>query len=261
MSFPTPIDGHIKSVYVCMASHRPEPTMVTMGLRQADSGDDFSASDDMATATSEIPPGKRSWVRFDFDQNIASPFAWVWLPPTPGIYWTLMTQAPRGSHRAYGLKPNGGVQAAVGTQYMSLYTEPATGDRDKYPAQFVNNGKIRLTEKAMNLWASDPELPLPQWIELTWDTPVTINTVLLTFDTDLNHRWHDVPRVPQCVRDYEIIAHVDGRWRVVASEEGNFQRHRAHRFPAVTTSRLRVNVDATNGDPSARIYEIRAYNE
>lgn len=130
---------------------------------------------------------------------------------------------------------------------------------DTHPAHFVNNGEVRLTKQVKNMWASDPEESMPQWIELTWDEPVTISTAYLTFDTELNYRKHDIARVPQCVRDYEIIAHVDGRWRVVASEEDNFQRRRIHSFPPVTTKRLRVNVDATNGDPSARIYEIRAY--
>lgn len=261
MSFPTPPESRVDSVFVYLASHHPKPVSLTMGLRQGATGDDFSMAKDLATATATVPPGKRSWVRFDFNQEITAPFAWVWLPRQLGTHWTLMSHAPRGSHRAYGLKSEGGVQVANGAQYMTLYTEPLTGDQDKHWAKYVNNGSIRLTNEAMNMWASDPEASLPQWIELTWDKPVTINTVYLTFDTDLNHRWHDTPRVPQCVRDYEIIAQVDGRWRVVASEEENFQRRRTHRFPAVTTNRLRVNVDATNGDASARIYEIRAYNE
>jgi hypothetical protein len=255
------MDGRINSVFVYLASQHAEPMPLTMGLRHGEAGDDFSMAEDLATATAMVPPGQRSWVRFDFDQEITTPFAWVWLPPQKGLFWTLMTHAPRGSHRAYGLKPDGGVHTSLGSQYMTFYTEPPTGDRDKHLAHFVNNGAIRLTDASMNMWASDPEESLPQWIELTWDQPVTLNTIRLTFDTDLNYRWHDVQRVPQCVRDYEVIVHVDGRWRVVAAEDGNFQRHRVHRFSSVTTSRLRVNVDATNGDRSARIYEIRAYNE
>jgi hypothetical protein len=39
---------------------------------------------------------------------------------------------------------------------------------------------------------------------------------------------------------------------------GNWQRLRRHRFPPVTTRRLRVEVQATNGDSTARVYEIRA---
>jgi hypothetical protein len=159
------------------------------------------------------------------------------------------------------MKPGGGVQAAKGNQFMALYTDPLTGDRGEHLAGFVNNGANRLTEEAMNMWASDPEKSLPQWIELTWDQPVSFDSVYLTFDTDLNERWHKLAQVPQCVRDYEVIVQVDGRWRVVATGKDNFQRRQIHRFERVTTGRLRVNVDATHGDPSARIYEIRVYDE
>jgi hypothetical protein len=34
-----------------------------------------------------------------------------------------------------------------------------------------------------------------------------------------------------------------------------------HRFEAVTTSRLRINVLETNGAAEARIFEVRVYNE
>ncbi len=261
MSFRTPIEQNIESVFVYMASHRREPVSMTMGLRTAASGDDFSAAEDLATATAMVPPGKRNWVRFDFNQPVETPFAWVWMPRKRDLFWTLMSSAPRGSHRAYGLKPEGGVQVANGAQYMTLYTVPATGDQDKYLAEFVNNGRTRRTTDGTNMWASDPEKSLPQWIELSWPSPVTLNTIHLTFDTDLNQRWHTVAKVPQTARDYEVIAKVDGRWQVLTSEEGNFQRYRRHRFADVTTRRLRVNIDATHGDKSARIYEIRAYRE
>jgi len=39
----------------------------------------------------------------------------------------------------------------------------------------------------------------------------------------------------------------------------NYQRHRQHRFKPITTSRLRLEVSATNGSPEARVYEIRVY--
>ena len=261
MSLPTPEEGRIDSVFALLSSDLDEPVSLTMGLRGGESGDDFSLPEDLATATAQVPAGKRSWVKFDFKKEVASPFVWVWLPRHPGLHWVLMSHAPRGCHRAYGMKPGGGVQTAKANQFMAVYTAPVTGDRDEHPARFVNNGANRPTGDAMNMWASDPGKPLPQWIELTWDQPVTFDSVYLTFDTDLNERWHKLARVPQCARDYEIIVQVDGRWQVVATGKDNFQRRQIHRFDPVTANRLRVNVDATNGDPSARLYEIRVYDE
>jgi hypothetical protein len=37
------------------------------------------------------------------------------------------------------------------------------------------------------------------------------------------------------------------------------QRLCRHKFPAVTTDRLRLHVDATNGSDLARVFEIRCY--
>jgi len=52
----------------------------------------------------------------------------------------------------------------------------------------------------------------------------------------------------------------DGQaWRSVAKVTGNYQRRRVHEFAPVRTEAIRLVVRATNGDPSARVYEIRAY--
>jgi hypothetical protein len=50
-------------------------------------------------------------------------------------------------------------------------------------------------------------------------------------------------------------------WQEVARVKGNFQRHNIARFGPVDTDAVRVTVHATNGDPSARIFQVRLYNE
>lgn len=59
-------------------------------------------------------------------------------------------------------------------------------------------------------------------------------------------------RAPECVRDYTIEAFVAGDWRELLSVEGNYHRLREHRVEPIT---------ATNGDPSARVYALRLYND
>ena len=112
-----------------------------------------------------------------------------------------------------------------------------------------------------NQWASDPAQGLPQWIELALPQPAQVNTVYLTFDTDLNNRYHDEPLVRQCVKDYRLEYHDGTQWHVLAQVTDNYQRRRVHRFPAVTADKLRLTVEATGGDKSARVFEIRAYHE
>nr|MBX2823451.1 FAD-dependent oxidoreductase [Gammaproteobacteria bacterium] len=139
------------------------------------------------------------------------------------------------------------------------------------------NGLIRPMDEDMlfwigkvpdNMWISDPEQALPQSLELDFGKKKKVNTVYLTFDTNLLEKRHstwefkDEHRMPpQCVRDYRVQV-LDGKdWVTVAEVEGNYQRRNIIRFDAVNTSKVRLMVDKTNGDPSARVYEIRAYNE
>jgi hypothetical protein len=107
----------------------------------------------------------------------------------------------------------------------------------------------------------DPEQPLPQWLCLEFPESREFNAVYLTFDTDMNRRSHDVPLVPQCVRDYELSFDDGTEWITLVKETGNFQRRRLHRFDPVTASQLKLTVHATCGAPSARLFEIRVYNE
>jgi hypothetical protein len=51
----------------------------------------------------------------------------------------------------------------------------------------------------------------------------------------------------------------DGAERVLATVKNNFQRLKRHRFEAAEIQAVRVEVQATNGDPMARIFEIRCY--
>jgi hypothetical protein len=45
----------------------------------------------------------------------------------------------------------------------------------------------------------------------------------------------------------------------VASVQGNYQRKRIHTFDPISPKGLRLVVKGTQGDASARVYEIRAY--
>jgi hypothetical protein len=117
--------------------------------------------------------------------------------------------------------------------------------------------------RATNLWRSSPGQPLPQWVELAWPRPQAVREVQLTFPGHLLREIHAYPpffRDPQTPKDYTIEACVDGAWREVHVEKGNYQRHRRHVLAAtVTTDRIRVVVQATNGDPAAMIHEVRVH--
>jgi hypothetical protein len=121
-------------------------------------------------------------------------------------------------------------------------------------------------------WQSDPACPLPAWIELAWPDTIALAELQLTFDTGLHRvltlshsdaflkkmQW-GVPQ-SETVRDYKVQASIDGQWTDVLSISGNHQRLRRHVLPTpLRTTALRVSVLATNGEPNARICEVRVY--
>lgn len=116
-------------------------------------------------------------------------------------------------------------------------------------------------------WAA----PLPAWIELHWTSPQRVSQVQITFDTGFKRQLTlsaqetqqiNLLRAPQpeTVKDYRVVARLaDGVEHTVATVSGNFQRLTRHRFDPVEVSSLRLEVQATNGDLLARVFEIRCY--
>jgi len=113
--------------------------------------------------------------------------------------------------------------------------------------------------RSTNLWRSTA---LPSWLELAWAKPQTIGSVELTFAGNLVSEFHSYPplyRDPQCVRDYTVEACKNGSWEELLRVTGNYHRHRRHPLVPVSTDKLRIVIQATNGDPVAAIYEVRCY--
>jgi hypothetical protein len=112
-------------------------------------------------------------------------------------------------------------------------------------------------------------LPEPA-LTLAWDTPRTISSVYIIFDTGLHRRlflsgefstYNGQVRGPQpeTVADYMIEAQANGQWQTLAEVKDNFLRHVCHTFQPQATQALRVTVHRTNSDALARVFEIRCY--
>ena len=255
--FPTGLHKRIDVMHLRLANQTGEPIEVSALLREAAESGDFSSKQDVAEAKATVPANAEKWVAFKFDATLRTPFAWVWLPAEAGLSWRLMASGPLGSCRAYG-----GEWSVIEGQYYSLYTEPPIATRvEGFNPENVINGWTRIIGEQPNMWASHTQQKFPQWIELSWTEPQKINSVYLSFDTDLSKRWCTVPMPRQCVRDYDVSVFNGGKWTQVASAKGNFQRRRIHRFDTVAANKLRLTVHATNGCDDARVFEMRVYNE
>ncbi|RPH94994.1 MAG: FAD-dependent oxidoreductase [Calditrichaeota bacterium] len=123
-------------------------------------------------------------------------------------------------------------------------------------------------------WANRWAAPMSQegvWIELAWDTPISLSVIQITFDTGFEREltfsssnWVKSRIVhgpqPETVKSYRLSAFgTDGRERLLAEEQDNYQRLRRHRVTAADVARLRLSIHATHGAAEARIFEIRCY--
>ena len=120
-------------------------------------------------------------------------------------------------------------------------------------------------------WAAPVAEGRPAWVELRWDRPQRIGEVQITFDSGFQRQLtlsaQEAQNVnllraaqPETVKDYTLVARLaDGTERRLARVRNNFQRVNRHRFEAAEIQSLRLEVQASNGDALARVFEVRCY--
>lgn len=134
----------------------------------------------------------------------------------------------------------------------------------------VADGVTRLRDEDIHQWVSAEGAALPQWLQLEWKQPITLRELHLTFDTGFarpltltqsdgfNSRIVRGPQ-PETIRDYVIEVRQGGQWREFARVCDNYQRKLVHACGPMQVEAVRLVVNRTNGDPQARVYEVRAY--
>lgn len=262
--FPVSAD-RIESVELLLESQRANPTELRVALREAPHVWDFRSTQDLAEARALAPPNRTEWVSFRLDARVApGRLYYVHTNAQTGLFWKLFAEKDG--------EPN---RCPVGTTPALLpgptRWRPVTGGRSlcmriapesrPYAAANVIRGANR-PDRWTNLWISAPQQGLPAWLELQWATVKEFNTIQVTFDTDANRRvTRPLFRYPDCVKDYRLEYSTGGAWKNLVEVTDNYFRRRVHRFNTVRTDRVRLYVLATNGAKSARVYEIRVYNE
>lgn len=139
-------------------------------------------------------------------------------------------------------------------------------------AENVLDGITRSEYSQSHSWVSDPQQELPQWIELNLDQKEEISEIHLTWDSGLNrplslsHSDRFTEKMvrgpqPETVKDYkvEIIQSDDGEVKSSFSITGNYLRKTIHQTNPIRADKIRIIAEETNGDPSARLFEIRVY--
>jgi FAD dependent oxidoreductase len=225
---------------------------------------DYRVDDAMEIASGHlaVPLGERQWVEWSLPHGAQLPaegYIRFDLGANPDVLWHVAGAIEPGHMSAFEMAPG----------KMRRFSNGVTMALQVYPAQRCFAAKNALSGQTRpyhgtNLWRSDPAQPLPQWLELAWPAPESITAVEFTFPGHLLREYHAYApfyRDPQCARDYDIeYQAADGSWKTLLTVRGNYQRQRKHPLErAINAARIRIMVLATNGDPSAAIYEMRIY--
>jgi len=257
--------SRIETLSLCLSNDSDTPRHVDASLVRVDGIWDYRlrAGDEIRSATLEVPPGGPHWVSWPVQVGAAdvggAGYVRVQLRATPEVEWKLSPTLLPGQVAGYAVSPER-LRRFGGGATLSFAVEPALAP---YGPENVLTGVTRPAERA-NVWRSDPDSPLPQWLELSWPEPVEISQVQLTFAGNLLREYHATPpqfRDPQTVKRYALAARVDDEWVEIAAADDNYTNRVVHTFDAVDTDRVRLTVYETNGDPSAALYEIRCYAE
>lgn len=129
-------------------------------------------------------------------------------------------------------------------------------------AQVLNGRNRRFSENPHNMWHP---VSLPADLTLSWEQPITLREVRITFDTLERTAW-EMPyennaRVsPQCVKKYKLTFLLEGKEVYTHAEDDWHNRLAKIRVPAVKADRLILTLEEI-WDPSRipGVYEIRAY--
>lgn len=112
----------------------------------------------------------------------------------------------------------------------STYCSSSTDDDNCYYPYRVNDTNLSNNLGGLYSWVHNNTVALPQWIELTWPSPVTINSVDIYTTTGY------------IIRDYDLEYLNGETWVPVASVTNNTELYRTHPISTITTSNLRVVV-------------------
>jgi hypothetical protein len=253
--------GSLDSIELKLRSKADQPREVVLRLRRVEHVWDLRPTPDIASARVMVPPGHEGYVSFPLHATTSPHHLYfAYLDPQPEIEWALYT----GIAGEPSLVPVGATPADLppGDRWRPLTDDRAfvmkvQPEQRPYGPSNVNTGTNR-PDRWPNIYVSDPDQSLPAWLELRFPSPVRVNRIHITFDTDTNRRV-TLPtfRYPECVKRYEVAILKNGQWQTVVEEHDNYFRSRVHRFAPTYASGIRLNLL----EKQARVYEVRVYDE
>jgi hypothetical protein len=264
-----PLEGSVEmdNVYLRLRNESDQAKKLIMHVFEDDAPGVFSERSSICRTVGTINGQAETWVEFPVNRTFTMKYAWLYLEPEEKVYIQRMVSGKLDTYLAWKHKSSDRWTIPPRHQFYAYQTKKPVLQTASCEASNVINGYSRAIDATRYMWVSDPNQSFPQWIRLDWEAAKVFNTVCLTFDTDLNNPAINGKRStkmsPRCVSDYDLqIYHTDSaEWQTVAAVRDNYLRRRTHLFDRTAASAFRLLVRNTIGDYSARVYEIRVYND
>jgi hypothetical protein len=262
--FPVSTD-RLETIELLLQSSSPGEQKLKLTLRKVDHVWDLRPTPVIASATATIAAGYKGYVPFSLHiKTEPGSLYFACIEANPQIALAMFSETGAEPSRipvgttAADLPPGDQWRPFTGGRSFVLRLAP---DQRPYGPQNVVRGTNR-PDRWTNIFLSDPAQALPAWLELRLPAPMRFNQIQITFDTNTIRRV-SLPlfRYPECVKKYEVAISQPSGWTTIAQADGNYFRRRVHTFDPVVSSRLRLNIQETNGSPQARIYEVRLYHQ
>jgi len=262
---------HIEAIQLYLISDRSTATDVHLELCQVESLEDAGSQRKGIRSQARIAPCSTGWVPFEINVKVeAEKLYRISLHRCPGIHWgyasdeLVCTLRSRYDDTTKTWKPILGRQDEKYAKWIPDYGTfcfKFIPDQQPYGPVNVISGVSR-PDVNPHIWISDSSQGFPQYLDFVFARSVRVNSVHLTFDTDLNYHGSPLLTAPTaaCVRDYTLYGFEAGAWISIVEVDGNYQRRRIHTLAdSILTSKIRLEVRATNGANTARVYEVRIY--
>ncbi len=149
-------------------------------------------------------------------------------------------------------------------------TVTASSEASGFSAISIISGTSRRVGSQEHQWRSAANYKSPEWVRLDLEEPSEVKTVQIIFDSNFDvekkitlssrRQRQQIPGIPpELVCDYELILLYRGEKVASQKIHDNYQRMNRVQFEPILCDAVQLNILSTNGEKTARVFEIRIY--
>lgn len=262
--FARDVSDYVDSVWTKFTNKTNSEKKVKLHVYLQHDPDGYFVEDKpVSDCTVLLPPKSTNWYEVKVDVTTKIRYLWMWAEEAEGVWWH--------TYKAPALDHSYSERTSANQPFPNMRSITHCVQLKKPEIHIANcsapnviNGYSRINDHVNYEWVSDPSQGLPQWIELKLDKQQPINKIHVTLDTDMTNPsmllpFEDFPHT--LVRAYTVEVHDGEKWITVGEVKDNFLRRIDHTFDSINATAIRINVTETGDNLTARIFEVRIYNE